>query len=375
MKILILLRSLSVGGAERRASILADGLQQAGHELTLAVFYGGGELEPQYPNSGIRRVNLAKSGRWDMAGFLLRFLKLMREVQPDVVYSFLSGPNLLAACTQLMFHRTRLVWAVCASRMDWAAYEGVMRWAHRAEILMSRIPQAIISNSCSGRADAVAAGFPPERIHVVHNGFETERFRPDPNGRVRMRAAWGISEGIPVFGLVARLDPMKGHADFLHAAAICLNQRPEARFVLVGSGPSTWRERIDAQIQTLGLSASVIRIEESPDMPSVYNALDVLVSASIFGEGLSNAVGEAMASGTPCVVTDVGDSAFLVGDYGRVVPPGDPGALAASMLSLLAQAEVGAVDRQGMRSRIVEQFSVKTMMEETLAVMRTVREA
>jgi glycosyltransferase involved in cell wall biosynthesis len=365
MKILILLRALSVGGAERRACLIARGLRQSGHSVTLAVFYGGGTLEPLCAEAGVRLIDLQKRGRSDIAGFLLRYLRMMRQERPEVVYSFLLGPNLLAALTGFCFRRTRLVWALCASRMEWSRYEGLRRWLDRLERLLSRIPGAIISNSHAGRNDAVAAGYPADRLRVVHNGFDTDYFRPDPVARRHLRADWGMDASTPLFGLVGRFDPMKGHAVFLEAAALCLNELPAARFILIGTGAS--------RVET-GPGRPIIQLDHHPDMPAVYNALDVLVSASVFGEGLSNAVGEAMASGTPCVVTDVGDSALLVGDYGQVVAPSDPAALAAAMLSLWRQVDAGTIDRAGLRARIVRHFGLAAMIAGTEAVLRSTGE-
>jgi len=368
MKILILLRTLSIGGAERRASLIATGLQRAGHTVTFAVFYGGGPLEPALSEQGIEALDLEKNGRWDLLGFPLRFVRLIRRERPDIVYSFLAGPNLLTALTSPWSGSTRLVWALCASRMDWSHYEGFRHWIDRLEIRLSTVPRAILCNARAGRDAAVAAGYPGERLHVVANGFDTERFRPDPAGRTRLRETWAIPEGMPLFGLIARLDPMKGHSVFLEAAALCLQQLPDARFIVVGSGTPF-------PASPLTLAGRLIRLDHHPDMPAVYNALDILVSASLFGEGLSNAVGEAMACETACVVTDVGDSAFLVDDPERVVPPADPVALANAMVGLWHRLKADTFDRKAMRARIVEHFSLAAMIAGTEAVFRSLLEA
>ncbi len=366
MKILVLLRALSIGGAERRASLIAAGLQRSGHTVTLAVFYGGGPLEPALSEQGIQPVDLKKRGRWDLIGFPLRFIRLVQRERPDIVYSFLSGPNLLTALTLPCLGQPRLVWALCASRVDWDRYEGFRQWIDRLEILLSRIPKAILSNSRAGRDDAVAAGYPVDRIHIVPNGFDTEKFRPDPIRRARLRKLWAVPAGSPLFGLIARPDPMKGHAVFLQAAVLCRHRLPDARFVLIGG-------TIAPPDNPPALAERLIWLDHHPDMPAVYNALDILVSASLFGEGLSNAIGEAMASGTPCVVTDVGDSAFLVDEYGRVVPPADPAALAEAMVSLWQQSSNDGVNRDGMRRRIVEHFSLAAMINGTEAVFRSLQ--
>jgi glycosyltransferase involved in cell wall biosynthesis len=106
-------------------------------------------------------------------------------------------------------------------------------------------------------------------------------------------------------------------------------------------------------------------------MPAVYSAFDVACSSSAWGEGFSNVLGEAMACGVPCVATGVGDSALIVGDTGRVIPPGRPEELAAACAELLSQPaaqrkQLGAAARD----RVVREFSLRQMVEETEALLR-----
>src|SRR5207244_5800392 len=111
-------------------------------------------------------------------------------------------------------------------------------------------------------------------------------------------------------------------------------RRPDARFVLCGKDVTVENEQLRAWIEAAGLADAVHLLGQRDDVPRLMASFDVLVSSSI-GEGLPNAIGEAMACGTPCVVTDVGDCATIVGDTGRVVGPSDPGALAGAVVEVL----------------------------------------
>jgi glycosyltransferase involved in cell wall biosynthesis len=370
MKILFLLRCLDVGGAERRAVMTARGLQEQGHRVAIATFYGGGELEKELIGSDVRLINLEKRNRWDLLGFLRRFFRMIRQERPEILYSFLSGPNILAALTAPFWPRTKLIWALCASNMDFSRYDWLVRWAHWLETRLSPLPCLIISNSEAGRIHAIAQGFPASKIKIIHNGFDTERFRPNREARQTLRKEWNIPEDSPLIGLIGRLDPMKGHECFLRAAAGFVRSVPNGRFICVGEGPSDYRERLSHLAERLGLREQLIWSNHRTDLNGVYNALDILVSASSYGEGLSNVLGEAMAAGTPCIVTEVGDAARVVGTYGSVVPPDHPERLTEAMLAMWQRITAGSIDPEALRQRVEQHFSLTAMIIQTAAILQ-----
>jgi glycosyltransferase involved in cell wall biosynthesis len=231
---------------------------------------------------------------------------------------------------------------------------------------LSRFADLIITNSHSGREYHVGLDYPADRTIVIHNGVDTHEFDRDPEAGHKLRREWGIGEHERLIAVIGRLDPMKDHSTFLRAAALLARQRQDVRFICVGTGPAHLKEHLRALSRDCGLDGRLIWLDESSDMRSVYNAIDVLASTSQYGEGFPNVVGEAMACGVPCVVTDVGDSARVVGDAGVVTPPGDPGAVAAAFrqtLESLATHEVDLASRA--RQRIVEHFSAEAMVSRT----------
>lgn len=194
-------------------------------------------------------------------------------------------------------------------------------------------------------------------------------FHPDAEARGRMRRQWGFGERERVIGLVGRLDPMKGHDVFLQAAARFSAERPEVRFVCVGDGPSAARGRLESLGRDLGLADHILWLPARKDLVPVYNALDLATSASIFGEGFPNVVAEAMACGVLCIVTNVGDSAVVVGDAGIVVPRGDPVALVEGWrrgLKLLVDPA-----RPDGRARVEREFGLARLVDRTEQVLAT----
>jgi glycosyltransferase involved in cell wall biosynthesis len=365
LSIFLLIRSLNVGGSERQLVHLALGLQRRGHRVTVGVFYSGGLLELELEKAGVPVVDLAKHGRWDLPGFLVRARRAIISARPDVLYSFLGSANLIAAAVRLTARVPQLVWSIRSSDVDLSKYGRLERTSFALECRLSSAADLIISNSNAGLESAAANGFRRDKIAVVPNGIDTGRFRPDRALRAEQRRRWGLLENQLAVGVLARLDPMKGHDVFLHAAANMAQDRPELRFLCIGEGSE--ETRLKALAAELGVADRMLFTGLSTDPAAALNALDIYCSPSIFGEGFSNSIAEAMACGLPCVVTDVGDSARIVGDTGRVVPKSDPEALAAAVMDEIGK--LGAHRSATARARIVERFSVDAMIDRTLTLL------
>jgi glycosyltransferase involved in cell wall biosynthesis len=195
-------------------------------------------------------------------------------------------------------------------------------------------------------------------MQVICNGIDPREFRPDPGARESVRRELGISDSAPVLGLACRFHAQKDLPTFLRAASQLMNQRPDVQFVLCGAG-LVWKNRALADlIRAAGVAGNCRLLGQRGDMPRLLAALDVAVSSSR-GEGFPNSIAESMACGVVCVVTNVGESASLLGGTGRVVPPEDAEALCAACENLLSlsreeRLQLGAAARR----RIQEHFSL-----------------
>lgn len=367
--IFFLIRSLELGGAERQLALLARGLQERGHWVVVVVFYHGGPYQKELQQAGVRVLSLEKRGRWDIPGFLWRYSRALKLSRPTVLHAYLGMPNILSLLARLFVPGVRIVWGLRASNMDMKRYDWLQRLSWWIECRLSRYADLIIVNSHAGMAFAEANGFPREKMRVIANGIDVERFRCDRAAGQAVRRQLGISEDAVVIGLVGRLDPMKGYPVLLQAAALLARNRDwqQVRFVIVGSGPEGYRQRLFALTALQGLDDRIIWAGARTDLPAVYSSFDIFTSASVFGEGFPNVIGEAMACGLPCVVTDVGDAARIVGDLGIVVPPDDARALVDAWQRILSGDFKPNPAR--IRARIAEQFSVQTLVEKTEAVL------
>ena len=249
--------------------------------------------------------------------------------------------------------------------MDLEQYDRLSRWSYWLECRLARFSDLIIANSHAGMEFAVKNGFPKQKITIVPNGIDTEHFDIDIPAGSALRKRWGIAEDERIIGVVGRIDPMKGIPTFLEAATLIRKYNLQVRFVWVGTGETTYQKSMHQLASQLGLDDLLVWAGPHAEMVAVYNAFDIASSTS-YGEGFPNVLGEAMACGVPCVVTDVGDSAMVLGDTGMVVAPQDSVALADAwrkMLSLdKAQLEEKGIDA---RNRVVKEFSVNVLIKNT----------
>jgi glycosyltransferase involved in cell wall biosynthesis len=367
LRICFLLRSLDYGGVERQLVTLAKTLARRNYNVAVICFYPGGGLTPELEDSGVSLICLGKLGRWDVFGFFRRLIRCLKTLQPDVLHAYLGVPNLMTIFLKPFFPATKMVWGLGASYIDWRRYDWFIYLTFQLERLFSRCADLIIVNSFAGRSYHLRYRFPHHKMLVIQNGFDTEKFCPAPAAGAGVRAEWGIPEDAVLIGLVGRLDPMKDHPTFLKAAAILQQMLPDARFVCVGSGTESYSRTLAYLAAELKLTDKVVWTGARSDMNAVYNALSVACSSSS-GEGLPNVIGEAMACGVPCVVTDVGDSARLVGDTGVIVSPGNPEALARGWMQCLQE------DRQELgaeaRARVIQNFGVQRLADETEKAIR-----
>ena len=365
IKIIFLLRALNYGGAERQLVLLAKGLRERGHDVVVTVFYPGAPLEKELLEAGIRIRSLDKRGRWDIFAFFRRFTRVVWEERPDVMHGYLEDPNIVIALCRPFLPSCRVVWGVRSSTMDHSKYDWVSRLGFTLSCWLAKFADLIIANSYTGREDYLAAGYPEAKTVTIPNGIDTERFRPDPEARRMTRHGWSASADERWIGLVGRLNPQKDHRNFLKAAALLVRERNDVRFVCVGDGPPQEQAALQDFGKALGLTDCLIWGKAQERVSYIYNALDLLVSSSAYGEGFSNVIGEAMACGVPCVATDVGDSGFVMGEFGELVRPKDPEDLKAGMQRALER----KLSAREIRQRIIDHFSLGNLVVATERVL------
>jgi glycosyltransferase involved in cell wall biosynthesis len=372
LRVVLLIRSLNRGGAERQLALLAAGLDPQEFQVGVVTFYRGGPIWDELAAvPHVELVSLDKKGRWDNLGPKRRLETLLTAWAPAVLHCYLAEPSIVGTIAGRRAGVPAIVWGVRSSNVDYRKYGWFNRGTFRLASLLSRRPNLIIANSDAGRSYHVAHGYPADRVVTIPNGIDTERFTASLEARASGRRRWQLSEGDLVIGVIARLDPMKGHEVLLKSVASISRQMANVRVICVGGGEAGLSTHLADETRRLNLEKVVQWVGEAGRTELLYSVFDIACSSSVFGEGFSNAIAEAMACERPCVVTDVGDSKLIVGDTGFVAPPADPDALADSLLEMakLPVPDRGALGRRA-RARIVSEFGLRAMIQRTAAAYR-----
>jgi len=363
MKILHIITGLSVGGAEMTLYRLLAHPRSGGAQSAVISLVPPGPLGDRIREIGID-VHTANMRR-GMPGLhgLIRLIHLVRQVQPDLVQTWMYHADLCGATATRLAGSMPVVWDIQNGTLDPTKSRLGTRLTARACAALSRtLPDRIVCCSHSTREIHQAMGYRPERMLVIPNGCDTDVFKPDPEARQSVRKELGIGDEI-LIGLSARFDPQKDHRNFIDASGRLLQRGLNVRFLLFGSGITADNLQLTEMIQRTGRSDRFHLLGLRADTARLNAALDVAVLSSAYGEGLPLAVGEAMSSEVPCVVTDVGDSGRLVGGTGRIVPARDAAALANALAEMIRMGRGGRLELgRAARRRIQECFSLDEMV-------------
>ncbi len=362
---------LAPGGAELALLRLVENSSPPPRCVTVVSLTENGEVGARLAAAGVEVLTLGMArgipdprGLWRLAG-------LLRRRRPALIQSWMYHADLLAGLAARFAGHPPVVWNVRHGSVDVACIGRRTRWSVRAAgRLAPWLPARIVCCSRTAREVHIGLGYPEEQMVLIPNGFDLTRFQPDPQDGERVRAQLGIAPNAPVVGCIGRFDPVKDHRGFLQAAAHVAVRHTDACFVLCGAGVDPENERIMKWVREFGLEQRCRLLGHRTDLERVYRALDVLVLSS-YTEAFPNVVGEAMASGVPCVVTSVGDAPWLVGETGHVVPPRDPVALAVAIdavIKLPAEGRIAVGDQS--RTRIREHFGLDSMVARYEALYR-----
>lgn len=342
---------LDVGGTQRALHALLSRLPAERYRIEVGSLGGRGLFAERIESLGIPVHDFGM--RWEPSGALrgvIRLVGWLRDLSPDIVHTWLYHADLVGGLAAFAAGRIPTIWAIRNGRITRERMKRRTWWTARAcAALSDRLPTCIVANSESARAWHQRFGYARARFAVIPNGFDVDRFRPDPAARHDVRRELGLDDATFVIGLIANDRPEKDHATFARAAGAFAAARPTPRFVLCGKGVDPGNAALARLLADAGVSERCHLLGVRRDVHAVAAAVDVITLSSRV-ESLPNALGEAMACGVPAVVTDVGDCARVVGDTGLVVPAGAPERLAEAWERMAAMEESSRKDL-GARAR------------------------
>ena len=362
MKQVFVITGLSTNGAETMLLKLLQHIDRNRFDPVVISLTTAGDIGLHIEKLGIPVHTLSmRLGLSDLFKFI-QLVQLLWNLKPAGVHTWMYHADLLGGLAARLVGIRSLTWCIRNGDLSEDKNKRSTLWVARLCARFSNwMPVGILSCSERARSVHIDAGYCAEKFMVIPNGFDLSRFVPNAAARISVRTELGLHPDVLLVGLIARADPQKNHIGFVDAATKVARALPNVHFLLVGSGIDMGNLRLARYIAETGAKHRFHLLGRRDDIPRLMAALDLLTSSS-WGEAFPNVLGEAMACGIPCVVTDVGDSAEIVGDTGRVVAPGDMDGLADHMVELLGQPELLAILKQQARRRVREKYEISDVV-------------
>ena len=292
--------------------------------------------------------------------------KLLYFHKPDIVQTWLVHADCIGGIIARLLGIKNVIWNIRYSNLE-------IGKAKLTTILIIKIlaklsyiiPKSIIINSKKAKKIFKTQGYCKKKLKFIPNGFDLLILRPKKTQKIHFKKKIKIKKSIPLIGNVARYDKKKDHLNLLNALSLIRSNNINFFCILVGSKIDKNNVILVSEIKRLKLSNYVKLLGQKDNISEVMNGLDIFIQSSSYGEGFPNVVAESMACSTPCVVTDVGDAAFIVGKTGWVVLPNNSKNLAKAIEKALDEMGSKNWNKRCIRSRlrIKENFSIKKMLK------------
>ncbi|MCK7546993.1 glycosyltransferase family 4 protein [Marinobacter koreensis] len=364
-KVVHIITGLNDGGAEGVLARLCLHSEQVQHVVISLM--DEGKYGPLLGRSGVTVHCLGMNPGKPGIVRLFRLVRLIRAEQPDLVQTWMYHADLLGGIAAKLAGVRRVFWGIRHSTLEKGkSKRSTIMIARLCALLSSWVPNKIICCATKARDVHADIGYSPRKLRVIPNGYDLSRFRSDAAAGAKVRAELGLGQNDFIIGSVGRFDPLKDHSNLLRALVRVAESKIPFCCLLIGKGLSPDNLSLAKHIAELGLQDRVLLLGQRPDVPAVMNALDLHILSSS-SEGFPNVIAEAMACGTPCVSTDVGDALEILGDQEACCPARDPQALG-DLIIKLAQEWVHSPSEWQARKvassrRISEKFSIDAMVE------------
>lgn len=352
-RVVHVISNLGTGGAENMLLRLMEAETEAsrasGH--TIISLLSGGALADRIRALGVDLVELGASRSLKTALLLPNLARSLRTARPDLIQAWMYHGNVAASAARLSLRpRPPILWNIRQSLQKLSNNSARTQAVILAGTVMRASPYGIVYNSEVSARQHEGLGYPSSKRIIIENGFEIAPPRRD-EARAHLLRELGLEPDTLLIGRVARKAAQKDDTTLFAAFQRMAAANAKIHLVLVGNGMTEEDPFLAALAREGGFSERVHFLGERLDVGRLTHAFDIALSSSAHSEGFANVIAEAMAAGVPTIATDVGDSAKIIGDASRIVPPRDPDALARVGLGVLTlspddRKTLGARDRQ-----------------------------
>jgi glycosyltransferase involved in cell wall biosynthesis len=370
IKVMHVITSFGPGGAEIMLCEIVSGMDSTRFQNEIVSLTGILDMADRVQPLGVRVRSLGMNAALPNPLLVLRLAQWMRQSKPDVIQTWMYHANLAGSLAARLGGGLPVVWGIHHSTLDPRVDKRRTLLINRACAFLSRrFPARIVCCSESSLRVHKEHAYAADKLEVIPNGFDLQKVKPDHAARLSVREELCLPADTLLIGLVARFHPQKDHRNFVKAAALLRRQVPGVHFLLCGLEVNRQNPQLAEWIEEAGISDSCHLLGVRRDMARLFAAMDLATTASLSGEAFPIVIGEAMACEIPCVVTDVGDSALIVGDTGKVVAPSDPAGLAQAWQELI---EAGPDVRHRLgtaaRRRVEQNFALPAIVNRYQAV-------
>ena len=374
VRVVHIIVGLSVGGAELMLRRLIETQREKRSDVEQQVISltNVGEVGSHLQAAGVSVTALSmRSGLLAPLAFL-RLVWLLRRLRPDIVQTWMYHADLLGGLAARLIGCKKVIWGIRTTDIakGGSRATALVRWL--CARLSWWVPSRIVCAAEAARRLHVEVGYCPDRMVVIPNGFDLTRLQAGAAEVAALRQTCGLGPDVLVVGTLGRFNAVKDQQNFVRAAGVLAQQYPAVRFLMVGRDCDAANGVLAEWIAGTGFPQRFVLLGERQDATVCLAAMDVFALPSRT-EGFPNVLAEAMAMSRPCVSTDVGDAALVLGDCGEVVPPEDAQALARALARLLDMpAEQRAALGVAGRKRIEQEFSMARCTERFAAVYEDV---
>ena len=298
---------------------------------------------------------------------IVNLYKLINKFNPDIVQTWMYHANLIGGIIAKFSGIKKIVWGIHHSSLDETHNKKSTIFIAKILGKISNIvPSDIIF--CAEKSYEVhkSIGYRCKNMKVVQNGYELDKFYPNIENIQNLKNELDLNNTKNIIGFVARFDELKDHNNLLHSLKVVKEGGVDFKCLLVGANIVSMNKELMNMIEKYDLFENMILLGERNDIPDIMNLLDIHILSS-YSEAFPNVLCEAMACGTPCITTDVGDAAFIIGDTRFVVPIKDPISMSKKIIEMLYEKENNILAWENRKSkckeRIVKNFSIEKMIQ------------